>query len=210
MPALPEASSGHSHYDDLQYGLVHTQSAGDSKTPLYANDRRLPLPILLWIFCLSLSLRWGFAVQRWLRCWAQVLASVYCILAIRKIELLKTQPVIIGWIGRFVGVSLPCRSHGLPERDHRRWRNGGSDAWVNGFGVASSRALPQPTSFTGFGGGCYLLWLRNGTYAVKTWARQQARISQGLRAGLHRMVTSLLITAVMFLFEEHTGLVYFS
>ena len=67
------------------------RALGDSKTPLYAMIAASITNIaldLLFVLVFEMGVR-GAAVATVL---AQVLASVYCIHAIRKIELLKTQP----------------------------------------------------------------------------------------------------------------------
>lgn len=178
------------------------RALGDSKTPLYAMIAASITNIaldLLFVLVFEMGVR-GAAVATVL---AQVLASVYCILAIRKIELLKTQPgdyrLDRQVCRRLVTLAAPMAfQNGIIAV-------GGMvvQTVVNGFGVAFIAGFTATNKLYGV----LEVAATSYGYAMVTYAGQnmgagnKQRISQGLRAGLFiGMVTSLLITAVMFLF----------
>lgn len=178
------------------------RALGDSKTPLYAMIAASITNIaldLLFVLVFEMGVR-GAAVATVL---AQVLASVYCIHAIRKIELLKTQPgdyrLDRQVCRRLVTLAAPMAfQNGIIAV-------GGMvvQTVVNGFGVAFIAGFTATNKLYGV----LEVAATSYGYAMVTYAGQnmgagsKQRISQGLRAGLFiGMVTSLLITAVMFLF----------
>ena len=181
------------------------RALGDSKTPLYAmlaaSATNIALDLLFVI-----GFNWGVRGAAAATVLAQVLASAYCIAAIRKIQVLRMD-----------------RSHFKPERPVGQklfilaapmaFQNGiiavGGmvvQSVVNGFGVAFIAGFTATNKLYGV----LEVAATSYGYAMVTYTGQNVgagdkkRVSDGLRAGLLiGMLTSLVITVVMLLFGRN-------
>ena len=178
------------------------RALGDSKTPLYAMLAASATNIALDLLFV-LAFNWGVRGAAAATVLAQVLASAYCIAAIRKIQVLRMN-----------------RSHFKPERPVGQklfilaapmaFQNGiiavGGmvvQSVVNGFGVAFIAGFTATNKLYGV----LEVAATSYGYAMVTYTGQNVgagdkkRVSDGLRAGLLiGMLTSLVITVVMLLF----------
>lgn len=181
------------------------RALGDSKTPLYAMLAASATNIALDLLFV-LAFNWGVRGAAAATVLAQVLASAYCIAAIRKIQVLRMD-----------------RSHFKPERPVGQklfilaapmaFQNGiiavGGmvvQSVVNGFGVAFIAGFTATNKLYGV----LEVAATSYGYAMVTYTGQNVgagdkkRVSDGLRAGLLiGMLTSLVITAVMLLFGRN-------
>ena len=181
------------------------RALGDSKTPLYAMLAASATNIALDLLFV-LVFNWGVRGAAAATVLAQVLASAYCIAAIRKIQVLRMD-----------------RSHFKPERPVGQklfilaapmaFQNGiiavGGmvvQSVVNGFGVAFIAGFTATNKLYGV----LEVAATSYGYAMVTYTGQNVgagdkkRVSDGLRAGLLiGMLTSLVITAVMLLFGRN-------
>ena len=181
------------------------RALGDSKTPLYAmvlaSVTNIGLDLLFVIV-----FGWGVEGAAGATILAQILSAVYCILAIRKIELLKMKRSDLrmekSLCQKLCVLAAPMAfQNGIIAV-------GGMivQIVVNGFGVAFIAGFTATNKLYGV----LEVAATSYGYAMVTYAGQNMgagdgkRISRGVRAGLLiGMVTSLLITAVMLLFGRN-------
>lgn len=181
------------------------RALGDSKTPLHAmvlaSLTNIGLDLLF-----VLVFGWGVEGAAVATILAQILSAVYCILAIRKIELLKLKHSDLK-----LETSL-CRKLCVLAAP-MAFQNGiiavGGmivQAVVNGFGVAFIAGFTATNKLYGV----LEVAATSYGYAMVTYTGQNMgagdgkRISRGVKAGLViGMVTSLLITVVMLLFGRN-------
>lgn len=178
------------------------RALGDSKTPLYAMIVASITNIVLDILFV-IGFGWGVGGAAAATVLAQILSAVYCILAIRKIEILKLGNSDLKLEGRIC--KRLCVLAAPMAFQNAIIAVGGMivQMVVNGFGVAFIAGFTATNKLYGV----LEVAATSYGYAMVTYAGQnmgagnKKRISQGTRAGLLiGMVTSMIITAAMLLF----------
>lgn len=190
----------------LTYNMASAilRALGDSKTPLYAmilaSVTNIGLDLLF-----VLVFGWGVKGAAGATVLAQILSAVYCICAIRKIDLLKLKRSDLRLEKKLC--KKLCMLAAPMAFQNAIIAIGGMivQMVVNGFGVAFIAGFTATNKLYGV----LEVAATSYGYAMVTYTGQNMgagdgkRISGGVRSGLLiGMITSLLITAVMFLFGK--------